>query len=481
MNNYPLVRFVSEPSPTADVRFDLHSVGEWSDEQVWPEHDSFSLGSPTLEGDQDAYGADFGTRQLTFNLLYEGSKVTASRRLSELGRELVRRTNWLMFQLSATSEPVWFKTRRTAPSAITFDYVLTDRDVDVWGINVQLDADSFAYGALVTMPPFTINNDPAASTNPCRVVLPTIVGDAPAPVKIKASFNVDSLGRRMRFTMTPYDAGAAPAGPTVWPIGGSDGWGLAADVGASVTDGSFSGGSYRTVSFSGGVSRVFKIYGAVPAAVIPGQYRVLLRMARESALDQFEFVLDQKVGDDYDTAYGPIVQFTRPANVTNNFATWIDLGTHNYPFGAPMEVPTAGQAPFTPNIRLVIGKLYGNFGCKLDTFLLVPVDTTRSAASTTIVSDFVGRGPKTTEYGYWDGDTESYMTYSLSTNALTSAQQPYRSGGYLKVTPGADNVLHWLLQTSMTLPTTGDNHDAISHTSTVTLSYHPRWLNLAAS
>jgi hypothetical protein len=170
------------------VRFDFNTAGEWSDDETWPEHDGFSLGVPTLEGDPDAYGVQYGLRQLEFNVIISGAYSDASRLWSQLAKELVtRRTNWLLFQFSAFSQPVWFKTYRTAPDALDFEQVddTDDASSNLWGLGVQLAAEPFAYGERVTLPTLTVTNDPAAATNPCMAVLPEILGDAPAPARFE--------------------------------------------------------------------------------------------------------------------------------------------------------------------------------------------------------------------------------------------------------------------------------------------------------
>jgi hypothetical protein len=67
---------------------------------------------------------EYGLRQLEFNVIISGTYADASRRWSQLARELTgRRTNWLQFQFSEFSQPVWFKTYRTAPEALDFEQV----------------------------------------------------------------------------------------------------------------------------------------------------------------------------------------------------------------------------------------------------------------------------------------------------------------------------------------------------------------------
>jgi hypothetical protein len=114
---YPIVRFVSAPRRGRGRAVRLQHGGRVVRRRDVARARRVLPRRPALEGDPDAYGVEYGLRQLEFNVIISGAYSDASRQWSQLAKELVtgRRTNWLMFQFSEFSQPVWFKTYRTAP------------------------------------------------------------------------------------------------------------------------------------------------------------------------------------------------------------------------------------------------------------------------------------------------------------------------------------------------------------------------------
>lgn len=124
--SFPLVKFVDSPKPTAAVRFDFNVESSDAPRRVGGE--GFTLGVPTLEGDPDAVEVSYGWRELLVPHRVNGSKQSALAVLSTLSRELLRPTNWLLVQLDALTAPVWFKTYRTAPAALSLDRVYVNTE-----------------------------------------------------------------------------------------------------------------------------------------------------------------------------------------------------------------------------------------------------------------------------------------------------------------------------------------------------------------
>jgi hypothetical protein len=219
---------------------------------------------------------------------------------------------------------VWFKTYRTAPEALDFEQVddTDDASSNLWGLGVQLAAEPFAYGERVTLPTFTVKNDPAVA-NGCMAVLPEILGDAPAPARFDMVASATHQIPAPMFAVTPVsDSFSAP--PLV-QFGVGDSITPGTDMGAAVTDSFYSGGSYRPISFATDTGLVKR--ATVPiSGVTPGRYAVMVRASRVNGSDSlaFQAIVNQRVP-------GPVVGVERPN--ANDFTLWLDLGTFAFPQG----------------------------------------------------------------------------------------------------------------------------------------------------
>ena len=172
--NQTLIRFTEGPALDAVVRLDLQA------EPAKVGATGLSVGAPQLESDPESPTVSWGNRRITLTQFVEGSKADARPVLAALARELLRSRNWLLVRFSPASTPVWFHTYRTQPGDIDLEQVYdSESKRDVWQIQVQLEADPWAYGERVTQPAATVSNDPAGSSNPCLLRLPEILGDAP--------------------------------------------------------------------------------------------------------------------------------------------------------------------------------------------------------------------------------------------------------------------------------------------------------------
>lgn len=473
---WPAVKFVDAPEPTADVRLDLSTP----DVQVLA--DGFSLGAPSFNGDSRTFGVDYGDRSLTMSVSVMGTKTETLAVLQLLAREVVRQQNWLLFQLDPTQPAVWYKTWRAQPGDLSFDNVYdgTTGDVipDRWVITVPLTAEAFAYGERVTLPAVTINNNAAAGTNPCSYVLPTIKGDAPAPLRIAADFSATLNQYDILWSTSPVPS--TYTAPIVWPIGSGDGLTAGTDTGAAVTDSAFSGGSYRSVSFSTVSSMATRLQGVAPAVVPAGRYMVFLRFARSDTTSTFAFKFGYNDLGGVDVAGSETVIMDRAASTTAGYATWVPLGTFSFPRYANDLVISAFD--FAPSWALQAQRLSGTGAAQLDAIMLIPADLRGMGdAARTLISQFHGFGPQSVDVAsYWDGDLEAYTRVNAFAVLDSSIQPLAMQGGFPQVYPGQRNMLHLLQQTKADSGYFGvtDNPDAIATSAVVTLSYHPRYLYL---
>lgn len=469
---YPLIQFVSDASTSATLRYDFHAKNA-SYETRPLGGDGLDLGTPSFTGDPDSAGAEYGYRRLSLTQRIVGTKTEAMSRMTTLARELLRAQNWLKVQVDATAPVRYFKTYRTEPGSLSLEHIET---AGAWDIVVPLVADPFAYGARETLSPITINNDPVAGTNPCRAVLPTILGDAPAPLRILMNpGNATGLyGFRHMFAV--HATTDSPAGPVTWAVGGTDGWTAGTDTAASSADATMSGGNRRVVSFATVATMATRISGSAPAALPAGKYKVLVRVARSDLDSTFGLRFGQNVAFSY--RYGETVAFDRAASTAVGHAAWVDLGDFQHPYGHLVPAGQEGGAA-TPDVSLQAERRTGTGSLYLDAFLLVPLETTTTIQNRLLFSEQnLGAIDSGAATGTWDGDWEgawSFNQFGVANSDFVAELQ----GQFPAVVPGATNTLHMLQQVNGRRPFFGqDNPDIITGTSVLTLSYYPRYLYL---
>lgn len=467
---YPLLQFVSAPESTATVRYDFN-FSSASLRTLPLGGGDLDLGVPTYSGDPESVGAEYGYRQMQFTQRIIAAKETALARMSVLAKELLRSTNWLKYQHDSARSPVYFKTYRGQPGSLSLEWSET---AQAWDISVPLTADAFACGSRVTLAAITITNNPASGTNPVVATLPTIKGDAPAPLRIEVNpSNANDLsGYKLMFSLLSTESSITT--PIYWNVGGTDGWTAGTDTGASVSDTAYIGGNYRSVSFATNAAMETRISGQAPATVPAGTYKVLVRVARSDTDSTFAMRFGQSVAFSY--RYGDTVFMRRAASSAAGHATWVDLGEFTHPWGhnAP-----AGQEGFaaTPNVSLQAQRLSGSGALRVDAFLLVPVSTTAARDCKTLFADFPVFGIDANGgWGVFDGDTESVWGFNQFAVAA-AGMVPELAGQFPAAIPGAVNTLHMLQQVNGRKPFFGsDTSDSITATSVLTISYLPRLL-----
>lgn len=474
---FPRVAFVSSPDLGADVRFDFNTAGEWADGENWPEHDDFSLGVPSLSGDYDAIGVEYGPRELTFNLVIKARKATATATMSALARELLRQRNWLLFQVSPFSRPAWFRTYRTEPGAISFEY-LNDTDDsrgNLWGLGVSVDADSFAYGERVTLDPITVVNSPADATHPMWFTLPDVLGDAPTPLRLR----VDPTGttdawffRRRGVHMMVTHADAAPV-----RVQTSAMTAVSPAFKQTILGGEFLDGDAIKATMPTGA--MVKLTTAAPN--IPfGRYRMLLRAQGRNdsptAADSASFWLG------YDIDSLPIrraFDFRPTSDFSGSFEhfLWLNMGEIDHPLGGSLDDGTGTLKLVLWGSRIAGGS-FAEY--QWDEILLVPIDDDEPGTMALIQHGKYNDDLDTLDHAWvYDGETDA--TYLLVDDATVTAYPAVTVSGSLPVAiPGRTNRV--VLDLGAAIPGLMDSAaDSIAATTQVTVSYQPRWLYMAAT
>jgi hypothetical protein len=452
---YPLVRFVDAPDPAAVIRFDFNAAGTWADDETWPEHDGFSLGAPAFEGDPDAYGVEYGYRELGFNLLVDGSATLAARTMGRLSRELQRRDNWLLFQLSAESDPVWFKTYRSQPGELSLEHVYVEDASNLYGISVSLAADPFAYGERVTLPAVSISNDPIAAGNPMRYELPPIVGDAPAPLRVAVTpsaaaalssgtmlLAVNSLEPGQGFGHTL--ATASGAGGNLLQLGTDTT--LQASTGA--VDGTAARVAFTDATMATRVSFLTSMW--------VGRYRVFVRLK----VSDSSTVLAIKHGETAATQLP-----------TSSAWRWVELGNAHIPYGNAVSVDSSLSGFADGGVTVDVQRVSGSGTVDIDAVVLLPARQTGDVGNTsTAVASGNPTGVDATQM-IVNGEHEITLTASATGTLVNMTRANAVSGGYPLARPGADNHL-FVMQAFTTT-------DDIARTASLAISYLPRFLYLA--
>ena len=446
---YPLVQLVDQPDLAATVRFDFNG-----DDLRWPDHDSFDLGSPPLLGDPDGVGSEYGLRALAFRLMIRGgSHAVALALQAQLARELQRNENWLLFQLSPTAAPVWFKVYRSSPGAVSLAEVDVDDETgSTWQIGVSLVADPFAYGERVILGPYTVTNSPSVGVNPMRVTLPDIKGDAPAPLDIWCDGSYYTFGlvalSQVRLPWKEAEDCTLGTGTTVAALAGASG-GQVATISFGDTshtlrltwdlDVDLAGDDIRTYLTQHPEVRVVAQVGVGPSV---GVYTIQAQAGS---------VLGDKV----------TIDLSRAPN-----STWlVDLGVLSLTTGAAGEAPTDDL----PDVELIVGRTSGTGSLNVDFLLLVATEqvlTFGAELATSALMTFV------------DSEREQIVpvTGTIDAPRLRANPPGAARGGFPKVHPGEATELMWIAGSGAFDPVAAIN---MAGTADLTLAYRPQHLYLA--
>lgn len=472
---WPRVRFVDAPDVTANVRFDFHDrlTGTARTSLL---ADDYSIGAPALEGDPDAEAVQYGARTLRFTLVVEGPRSAARAKQAAVAREMLRRDNWIQFQLDDDTEPVWFKLYRAEPGELSFDHFRNSHSQDEWHIGMSLPAEAFAWGARITLPAVVLTNNPAAPSNGSFTVLPDIVGDAPAPARVRFRYTLAQTGNRHLLACSPapgtYDA------PVWWQVGTGDDWTLGADTSAAASDVDYIGGTYRAVSFATDAAMATRISGDAPAPIAPGRYKVMGRVIRSDTDSTFATRFGVTTGFTY--VYGDTIPLSWGVSAAEH-AAWVDLGEFRFPQGNPL-IDLTDEPAVTPDIAWQAQRLTGDGSLRLNALLLIPISDDNAR---TLFVDYAGLAPAASfDDEYHDGELDVvYSRRPLGGDRLSSMDPPNLEGGFAVLTPGEQNVLHWVEQASTTRAATffGDCPDRITSSASLVVSYHPQHLWIGGS
>lgn len=129
--------------------------------------------------------AAYGNRTIQLALdLITSNQDTAAAELHKLWTELNRQSNFLMYQPTGASKPVYFRTIRSSNTRVT-EYP----NGAIRTVQVTIDAEPFAYGPKVQLPASTVVNDPnppsSLGANGMYFSVDRPLGDVETPLYLK--------------------------------------------------------------------------------------------------------------------------------------------------------------------------------------------------------------------------------------------------------------------------------------------------------
>lgn len=286
--------------------------------------------------------------------------------------ELMRPRNVLIWKPDGATSPVYFHTYQASPRTIEDILRMKKR------ITIEIEASPFSYGARTSFGTFTIDNDPAGTTNPTYFDLSAsaVPGDYKTPLFLKFPSSMAAGGRRT--TAVAVRAGGEPSGAPLTLQ--AESLTLAANTAVQANSSAWSGaGSNRVRASSLSTSFVVRatssaLYPATPSVDVRGTYRVWLRGAQTVGSDGTRGRLEWS-GDGVNWIQGREEIF--PAN-NSTVTRWWDLGLVQFPIGRMFHTDglSGADLPVTGlYFRLALARDSGGTGnFDFDVFKFMPAD-----------------------------------------------------------------------------------------------------------
>lgn len=375
--------------------------------------------------------------------------------------------NILKVQLDGAPTPVFFRTFGDADFAATLRSVFIRNTT----VTLSIEAEPFAYGPRVTVTgsPFTVSNNPAAGTNPCRFDITGVLGDVPTPLLLLATSTGASgapSGLVNKWAHIATRRRGTPSGYTNH-IQAED---MTQGTGAVVTaDGAFSNGSKSRVGFGtpGLTLRLSDTFPGNGTSTIEarGEYKVYGRFLKTVPGD----VVTVQLGYGASSA-APVFNDakTLPAGAGGPYT--VELGTIPVPaWSGPIQHGFSGVSTkaLMAFVGLYMARVSGSGSVDVDYLYFVPCDE-----PTTLIARF----PSTDTTYAIDGTTdEGGAVYAMNTGldevlSTSAPAQIVGGGGFPELIPGVTNRIHFLRHVDPT-----GTVDALTDTTTLAAYYWPRW------
>lgn len=404
--------------------------------------------------------AAYDLRTLVFTL--DLCATTDSGRIAQLNAlkaELAKPTNLIMHQLQTASFPVFFRTYRS-------DEYTVDTEISqlFWRVSCEVLAEPFAIGIRRDLPSVTVSNDPATGTNPTRFDLTGIVGDAPTPAFAQIVL-AGGAGARLVLATRSNN----PSGVTV--VAQAEAGVMGTDTSVQANDAAMSGAgsNYTRTTFATSSILVNRVTVTIPSGsdqtALRGRYRIFVRVRASAGGSTYTLRYRLNSGGS-DFATGPLVNYTGSTTPAT-----LDLGVIDYPPPGPSPI-TLGysglQAAYAGRDTVIqASRNSGTASLDIDYVYAMPADERMcSVQQVANLGSLILDGPNDATYGMAAGSTPFGATRVVdNAGGLTP-----RIGGLPLLVPGVTN--RWYLLATKA---------GVTATSTVNISYWPRWREVATS
>jgi hypothetical protein len=454
------VRFVDSISTTAGIRLDVQVDPDWAVMRNGLDLSPAALRSLAPESmmrdGAPVVATARGNMLLRLPILLKGATADGQQSLkSSLDRECDRPLNFLEWRTLDATESRWLVCYRSA--VVEYDPFYGQ---NLWHATVELHCQPFAYGTRRDLDAVTVNNDPAAASNPNYWDITGIAGDVETPLLLKwtrlqnSPIEPDLWAVRRRGTPAnvPFLLQAEAQG---------DEWDTTAVAGGAGYSGAGSNIMQTTFATTPGMAMRLSIDAPVGASVDRrGTYRVFLRCGKTVPEDVIDVRLT--VGA---TAV-PVQTVRLPVSSDTHM---VDLGLVQLPSGDDPVTDGVGGAEFPVTGfagTLEAQRVSGTGNLNLDYLLFVPADDrmalTRAGSAEGTTHDVVF-------------DTGQFLLYKLATGTLNLAQAtggPEIIGGGPVVSPGVTNRLYYVHSVGQ------DVSHGIAGSTDISVAYYPRYLSV---
>lgn len=452
-----VLKFVDSVASSPSVRLDINDGSTWrallNGSEFPPPPLRRALASTLMVDGSRVPAAAYDNRtvKLTLSLQVTGADNQATQ-IQTLAREVDRTQNVLMWQPTGATNPVFFKTLRSDVSRV-LEHKASRREIEL-----NLMAEPFAYGLEQTLAPVTVNNDPANVSNGQFWDITGVKGDVetPAVIAMPATAIYDSTQRQSLIAVRRR--GTPSSMPFLVQA-------EAATQGTNTTtqanDATYSGSSnnFSRCTFSTATNSL-RLTLAAPSdgTNLRGTYRLWLRYKKSVAADP---VLVQAK---WNSAVYTNSQVTL---ASSTLFRWADLGLISMP-AAPDPIydgySNVEQSVGGRTVEIWAARSSGTTNLDFDYFLYVPADDAYLLTKWTSINDG-------TYTAVVDGINQ--MAYILNPSGnVTNLGANEVVGGFPMLTPNQTNRLVFIRDVG----TTSGATDAVTNTTSVTVSYFPRYL-----
>lgn len=425
-----LVSFVTRPSASAAATLDLMTDGAYIDADSWDDTPGQLLGDP------EGYGAEYGRRRLSFTWVVKGGFAAARAARALLAREVLRESNWLMFQHDDRAEPCWYSLHRSSPGALSLAEVYLEAEQrSEWTVEVVLECEPFIYGEAVSFS-HTFGGDPAIADK-TAMTAPSIIGDAPAPLSFAFQ------GSTSCAPIVSVSAMSSWSGLVVWQGESAT---MASGAVAVTPSAAASNNAYAwSNNAAGSAATETKRLSFAPVLAQSGTYQLWARLAGSSA------TATANVRPAGASAIRPRATF----GLLGTSWRWVNIGTYRFPVG---NGPASSPYTLTPGAVELWGSAASFY---LDNIVAIPVTLFEDVAKSRQIA--MTRYYASTDVVKFDAESESVSV--VTSGAVPTVEPNAPTGVFPRVYPGAMNVVHVLPQLLL-----------VTGSLSVTFTYHPRYL-----